>query len=51
MSVMKFCECVVRCLCVRVCREVYVGVLGKVQSCVVNFVECVVWWLMWVVFL
>ena len=23
------------------------GVFGKVESCVVNFVEYVVWWLMW----
>ena len=31
LSVMKFCERVVRCLCVQVlCREVNVGVLGKV---------------------
>ena len=38
LSVMKFCEC----LCVQVfVGEVYVGVFG-----VVNFVECVVWWLM-----
>ena len=54
LSVKKFCECVVRCLCVQsLCRE---GLWGCVwytyvrRLSVVNFVECVVWWLMWVVF-
>ena len=50
LSIMKFCECVVRCLCVQLlCR----GGGGSMWVCVVkcrNFVECVVWWLMWVVF-
>ena len=44
---MKFCECVVhvRRLCVQIlCREVYV------RGYVWYFVECVVWWLIWVVF-
>ena len=46
LRVTKFRESVVRCLCVQVlCREVC---LVKCAS-VVNFVECIVWWSMWVV--
>ena len=26
------------------------GVFGKCRLSVVNFVECVVWWFMWIVF-
>ena len=41
-SVMKFCESVVRCLCICRCfvGEDSMGVFGKVYR---NFVECVVW--------
>ena len=51
MCVMKFCERVVDVLCVQVlCRGGPCGYVVKCRLSVVNFVDCLVWWLMWVVF-